>query len=59
MKLTKGRINKVLKCRKQTMKNRQRNTVNKEEYKHKNCTFRSKKPLNLRIKTLKNLSLAL
>jgi len=52
MKLTKGRINKVLKCRKQTMKNRQRNTGNKEEYKHKNCTFRSKKPLNLRIRTL-------
>jgi hypothetical protein len=57
MKLTKGRINKVLKCKKQTMKNRQRHAESRESGKPKNCTFRNKKPLNLRIKTLKNLSI--
>ena len=57
MKLTKGRICRVLKCKKQTMKNRQHTTVHREACRSKNCTFRSKKPLNLRIRTLKNMSL--
>ena len=57
MKLTKGRINRVLKCKKQTMKNRSKSTTHYEVYRPKNCTFRSKKPLNLRIKTLKNIAL--
>lgn len=57
MKLTKGRICRILKCKKQTMKNRQHTTVYREACRPKNCTFRSKKPLNLRIRTLKNMSL--
>ena len=57
MKLTKGRINRVLKCKKQTMKNRRGSKSYSEIYRPKNCTFRSKKPLNLRIKTLKNIAL--
>lgn len=56
MKLTKGRISRVLKCKKQTMKNRQNPSVYRETSRPKNCTFRSKKPLNLRIRTLKNMS---
>jgi hypothetical protein len=52
MKLTKGRITKVLSKRKQTMKRcKLGGPIN---HSSKNMTFRNKKPLNLRVKTLKN-----